>query len=145
MQNKQVKVYIVYHADFTTTVCLPSEYKEGTYAPIMATAEEIHKMIDKWESSGFPTDNVSLGVKRLYLPKDITVQHLRAKNDINGNPRRIFVIYDSDMNRLGWIDEEYRGENFTKGRNISWLSDMNVTVKELNRNKTGVQYPNVAY
>jgi hypothetical protein len=36
-------------------------------------------------------------------------QHLRANNDVNGNPRRCFVIYDYDANIIDVIDEGYVG------------------------------------
>lgn len=36
-------------------------------------------------------------------------QHLRADNDTNGNPRRLYVVYDERGNVLQVIDEGYRG------------------------------------
>ena len=36
-------------------------------------------------------------------------QHLNAKNDTNGNPRRVFVVYARDGEILDTIDEGYAG------------------------------------
>ena len=36
-------------------------------------------------------------------------QHLKAPNDTNGNPRRVFVIYDAAGNILDAVDEGYAG------------------------------------
>lgn len=59
--------------------------------------------------------------------KNITVQHIKAKNGLMGNPNRIFLIFDNDGKQLGWIDEGYRGTNFTEGRKVKWLPDVKVT------------------
>ena len=39
-------------------------------------------------------------------------------NDINGNPRIFFEFYDSEMQYLGYCQDNYAGENFTYGRNL---------------------------
>jgi len=36
-------------------------------------------------------------------------QHLNAGNDTNGNPRRVFVLYDAQGDIVRTIDEGYRG------------------------------------
>jgi len=36
-------------------------------------------------------------------------QHLNARNDRNGNPRRVFVVYAQDGSILDAIDEGYTG------------------------------------
>ncbi len=36
-------------------------------------------------------------------------QHLRCTNDTNGNPRRVFVLYDAQGEIVRAIDEGYRG------------------------------------
>jgi len=59
--------------------------------------------------------------------KSIIVQNIRAKNNIFGNPNRIFLIYDVKMNYLGWMDEGYAGENFTYGRKVKFLPPVKVT------------------
>jgi hypothetical protein len=41
--------------------------------------------------------------------KPVAYQHLRAKNDVNGNPRRLFVVYGPGGEVLEVIDEGYRG------------------------------------
>ena len=37
------------------------------------------------------------------------IAHLATKNDANGNPRRIFVVFDADGNVIDAVDEGYRG------------------------------------
>lgn len=37
------------------------------------------------------------------------VLHLAAQNSANGNPRRVYVIYDEDGNIIETIDEGYQG------------------------------------
>ena len=37
------------------------------------------------------------------------VQHQRCKNDANGNPRRLFVLWDASGNIVAVADEGYRG------------------------------------
>lgn len=37
-------------------------------------------------------------------------------NDVNGNPRIFFEIFDKDMNYLGFIQDNYAGTNFLGGR-----------------------------
>lgn len=59
--------------------------------------------------------------------KSIIVQNIRAKNNIFGNPNRIYLIYDTKMNYLGWIDEGYAGTNFMMGRKVKELPSIKVT------------------
>ncbi len=42
--------------------------------------------------------------------KPILFIHLRAQNDTNGNPRRVFVVFNEDGNIIEAIDEGYRGQ-----------------------------------
>lgn len=39
-------------------------------------------------------------------------------NDINGNPRKFYEMYDEEMQYLGYCTDNYAGENFTYGRNL---------------------------
>ena len=39
-------------------------------------------------------------------------------NDVNGNSRIFFELYDSNMNYLGYCQDNYSGQNFIYGRNI---------------------------
>lgn len=60
------------------------------------------------------------------------VQHLRAKNDVNGNPQRCFVIYFEDDNFIGVcdvIDEGYAGLP-TWARKLPQLPSVEVSVRE---------------
>ena len=64
-------------------------------------------------------------------------QHLSATNDRNGNPQRCFVVYKKgDLMQqkypvvYGVIDEGYSGMKFAKGRKISFLNSVNVSVSE---------------
>ena len=45
-------------------------------------------------------------------------------NDINGNPRRFFELYDSEMNYLGYCEDNYAGENFCIGRNLKRIDNI---------------------
>ena len=45
-------------------------------------------------------------------------------NDINGNPRRFFELYDSKMNYLGYCEDNYDGENFTYGRDLKRVGNI---------------------
>jgi hypothetical protein len=45
-------------------------------------------------------------------PKEYVIfayQHLRWPNDTNGNPRRLYLVYDENASLLAVIDEGYRG------------------------------------
>jgi len=46
---------------------------------------------------------------KFYITKDFG-------HDANGNPRRYYEIFDSEMNLLGYCEDNYAGENFTYGR-----------------------------
>jgi hypothetical protein len=39
-------------------------------------------------------------------------------NDINGNPRKFYELYDAEINYLGYCKDNYAGENFTYGRDL---------------------------
>lgn len=39
-------------------------------------------------------------------------------NDVYGNPRKFYEIYDQEMNYLGYCQDNYAGENFCGGRNL---------------------------
>ncbi len=59
--------------------------------------------------------------------KNIIYQELKAKNTRSGNPNRIFHIYDSKVNFIGWIDREYAGKAFTKRRKCAELETIEVS------------------
>jgi hypothetical protein len=44
-------------------------------------------------------------------PTPHVVVHHRAKNDRNGNPRRVFAVYSNIPLLIGAYDEEYLGES----------------------------------
>jgi hypothetical protein len=45
-------------------------------------------------------------------------------NDVNGNPRIFFELYDTEMNYLGYCKDNYNGENFTYGRNLKRIDNI---------------------
>ncbi len=56
-------------------------------------------------------------------------QHLRAPNDPNGNPQRLYVVYDDAGDVLEVIDEGYRG--LPKAlRDIKHLPDVQIPRSE---------------
>ena len=57
------------------------------------------------------------------------IQHLRSTNDINGNPRRVFVLYDNNGNIIKTIDEGYRGFP-VEGKGLKHLSSIKVIPAE---------------
>ncbi len=60
------------------------------------------------------------------------VQHLRAKNDTNGNPRRIWALYDVEsVNRVSsqYYDEGYRGKP-EECRNLPEIPSVAITPAE---------------
>lgn len=59
----------------------------------------------------------------LGLPKrsPVTITHLCALNDSNGNPRRVFVVRDIRHGFVEAIDEGYEGESAAAGR-YPWFS-----------------------
>lgn len=80
------------------------------------------------------------------MRKIITAQNIAYKNDINGNPQRIYVIYDRKFNLLGWCDDGYSGENFAIGRKVKWLPTVRVSsLKELKRHMRGAEFKNESY
>lgn len=40
--------------------------------------------------------------------------HLRAKNDVNGNPQRCYLILDNDGDAVDAVDEGYMGHGALK-------------------------------
>lgn len=72
--------------------------------------------------------------------KVITVQHIKAKNNIYGNPNRIFLIFDASGKQLGWMDEGYAGTNFYHGRKVKELPSVKVTGTR--QYKTGTEFKN---
>lgn len=70
-------------------------------------------------------------------------QHLRAENDRNGNPRRLFAVYDNNGDVVDLIDEGYAGEprwlrelkqlpsvNIVNAEYRSWLREFKDLVEE---------------
>ncbi len=53
-------------------------------------------------------------------------QHLRAPQDPNGNPQRLYVVYNMDGEVLEVIDEGYRGLP-KELRDLKHLPDVNIT------------------
>lgn len=65
----------------------------------------------------------------------ITYLRLRAPNDKNGNPRRIFLIYRIESNQadlIATVDEEYRGngEVLKRWPNAISMGDLSTTISE---------------
>ena len=63
------------------------------------------------------------------------VNHIRTTNDVNGNPRRAFVVYDAQGRHVETIDEGYDGysklcEKYPKHR---ILMRVDASVKEYKR------------
>ena len=62
---------------------------------------------------------------------------LRAKNDTNGNPRRCYVVFDNQGNKIGACDEGYRGSDslFTRYPELKTqnIEDFDVTPGEYRR------------
>ena len=58
--------------------------------------------------------------------------HVNAQNDINGNPRRAFMVYDSAGAFVGSVDEGYGGkgvlERYGKDVDIHILAEIPTTV-----------------
>lgn len=53
-------------------------------------------------------------------------QHCRATNDVNGNPRRCYVVYDRRGNIADVIDEGYQGLP-AQLRAVVQLASVNIT------------------
>jgi hypothetical protein len=59
--------------------------------------------------------------------------HLNAGNDVNGNPRRLFVVYDTETGAIKEvIDEGYSGKRdlFTRYPKIACGSEIEISPKE---------------
>lgn len=57
------------------------------------------------------------------------VQQWRAQNDVNGNPRRVFVLFDDSGSIAGAIDEGYTSEP-TELRGFAHLPAVRITATE---------------
>lgn len=79
------------------------------------------------------------------MRKIITVQLVQVPNDVNGNPRRFFRIYDRKLNYLGWTDDSYAGTNFVGGRKVKWLPRTEMPYRKSLRLKEGVEFENEKY
>jgi hypothetical protein len=42
-------------------------------------------------------------------PKKVLITHLRANNDPNGNPQRLFIVQTADGKTIDIVDEGYHG------------------------------------
>ncbi len=59
------------------------------------------------------------------------ILHLKARNDINGNPRRLYLPLDKLGNIVNVIDEGYRGESVLPyGSDGRTIISINVSVSE---------------
>jgi hypothetical protein len=57
------------------------------------------------------------------------VQHLCATNDVNGNPRRIYALYDVAGNIVQVIDQGYTGRREVP-KGLIELPEVNITPGE---------------
>ena len=66
------------------------------------------------------------------MSKHILVIKLEATNDINGNPRRIFIIFDEESNIIETIDEGYSGDRELNKKypNLPSYCTFKTTIKE---------------
>ena len=64
--------------------------------------------------------------------KERYYQHLSTTNDTNGNPRRLWMIYNVNGNVIRVIDEGYSGRPDTQARE---LMPVNISPKEYNHIK----------
>lgn len=66
---------------------------------------------------------MTTATKRPLIPMrpPITVLHVCANNDVNGNPRRCFVIFDQMGRHVETLDEGYYGEGQLQAR-YPWTS-----------------------
>ena len=55
-------------------------------------------------------------------------QHLKALNDINGNPQRLYVVYDDTGNVVSAHDEGYSGLP-KECKNLTELPDIDISQK----------------
>lgn len=67
-------------------------------------------------------------------------QHLKAENDANGNPRRLYLIINEKGVVLNALDEGYVGKWILDRAGYDWedmieLPDINITVTEYNNIK----------
>ncbi len=54
---------------------------------------------------------------------------LNVKNDCNGNPQRVFVLFNSDGSINRAIDEGYLGDEALKGYETSdWITEFDTSV-----------------
>lgn len=43
-------------------------------------------------------------------------------NDVNGNPRIFYPLFDKDMKYLGDVEDNHAGTNFLSGRKLRYLN-----------------------
>ena len=60
----------------------------------------------------------------------LAYQHLRASNDSNGNPRRLWIVYGRDGAPLRIEDEGYSGREAVRGLNCPELPSAEITPKD---------------
>ena len=76
------------------------------------------------------------------------ILHMCAKNDTNGNPRRLYVMSDEDGKYIAAWDEGYKGSDAVPGefRKAAYLSQrFDVTVTEYNKLLRTLPHPDSAY
>ena len=76
------------------------------------------------------------------------ILHMCAKNDTNGNPRRLYVMSDEDGKYIAAWDEGYKGSDAVPGefRKAAYLSQrFDVTVTEYNKLLRTLPHPDFAY
>ena len=76
------------------------------------------------------------------------ILHMCAKNDVNGNPRRLYVMSNDDGKYIACWDEGYKGSDAVPGefRKDAYLSQrFDVTVTEYNKLLRTLPHPDFAY
>jgi hypothetical protein len=76
------------------------------------------------------------------------ILHLCAKNDINGNPRRLYVMSNEDGKYIAAWDEGYKGSDAVPGpfRKDAYLSQrFDVTVTEYNKLLRTLPHPEFGF
>ena len=76
------------------------------------------------------------------------ILHLCAKNDLNGNPRRLYVMSNEEGKYIAAWDEGYKGSDAVPGefRKDAYLSQrFDVTVTEYNKLLRTLPHPDFAY
>ena len=76
------------------------------------------------------------------------ILHMCAKNDLNGNPRRLYVMSDEEGKYIAAWDEGYKGSDAVPGpfREKAYLSQrFDVSVREYNKLLRTLPHPDFAY